>query len=168
MRIARMAVIACIGWLLTGCAPDLYLTESEVAAFAANLKTAQRANTLFADLDGEVFDIRLAPAPGGGFTVQSSNTLAMLREMQRLRFIADTWHQIRLERLASQLDRQLANWLREQTLMLERQSGSRIEFTRIDRVTLGIVEPPTFIRHRVANHPHRTHRIVRGSWPDGA
>ena len=145
LRPFAVLILLCAGSQLCGCATDLYVTESEAAAFAANLRTSQRATDLFDDLDGKVIDIHIATMPGSGFRVQSSNTLVILREIQNLVFLDDAWNQIELQRLASQLDAQLGNWLAGQTTLLERAGGSRVRVTRIDRVTLGIVEPPTFI-----------------------
>ncbi len=141
---AMRSALACMWLLLSGCASNLYLAESDIAAIGANMRTAARADALLADLQGEMLDVSIATSTGPHFSVQSSNTLQILENMQRLRFIADTWSQLRLDRLAVQLDEQLSDWLETQTLLLRRQGGSRIRITRIDRITVRVVEAPTF------------------------
>ncbi len=158
--------------LLAGCASNLYLTESEVSALAANMRSDQSAGSLFNDLGNQLFDVRFNTVSGPRFELSSSNTLEMLRKMQRLEFVENAFYQISLERLASQLDQQLEGWINRQTRLASGQSGSTVRITRVSRLTLGILEPPTFsydagtqkirFRLRVAAsiHGRLHHRIV--------
>lgn len=133
-----------VALVVGGCAPRLYLTESDVAALGANLRDAATADALFEPLEGEMLDLRLVTRGGSRFEIVGSNTLELLRSIGRLAFI-EALGQLSLPRLSDQLDDQLGDWIDAQRALVARSSGSRIEFTRLDRFTLRLEKAPRFV-----------------------
>lgn len=137
----RRLMLCVLSGLGIACAPDLYLSESDVAAFVANARSEAIANETLAGLDGQRLDIRFRHT-GQVLGVRSSNTVDFLRAMPKLAFLETVWEQIDLQRLADQLDAQLAAWMNEQIALVPQQTDGNARITRLARAWLRVEAPP--------------------------
>lgn len=123
-----------------GCAPNFYLSESEVAAYQANLRTEASANDLLSHFANQRVQIEFAPGPTP--RIRSTNILEVLRAIPELFFLEQGLHQIRLDRLSRQIEEQLDVWIAERLYFLLREGGERIKLEQLERVDVTFLAPP--------------------------
>ena len=141
-RIARAVAIAAAMFTATGCASSFYLSESETRAYLENLRTESTANTMLENFRGQVIRLEFTsatPTP----RIRSTNILTVLRAIPQLIFLEQGLQQINLERLSTQLERQLDAWISERLYFLLQQGGGRVRLEQLDRVIVRILSPPT-------------------------
>ncbi len=127
--------------LVSGCASDFYLAESEVAVLAANFRTAAAANEMLDNLNGQVLRVDFAPA-GSAPRISGTNLTAVLRDLPQLFVIEQLFRQIRLDRIARQIEEQADVWLADRLNFFLRRDGARVTLQRIERATVYMVAPP--------------------------
>jgi hypothetical protein len=140
--VARALAAAAFMLTATGCASGFYLSESEMKAYLANLRSETSANDMLRHFQGQVVQIEFdtaTPAPH----IRSTNILTVLRAIPELFFIEQGFRQIRLDRLSTQIEEQLDVWISERLNFLLQQGGGRVRLEQLERVLVRILSPPT-------------------------
>lgn len=138
-----LAVIA-LALSMTNCTSRFYLSESEIKAYRANMRTETSANDLWDNLEGQTVELQFQSFPSAAPRIQSSNLLEIFRSIPEFYFLEQTFRQIRLDRLATQLEADLSDWAGERLLLLVTQGGSEVKLQELDRVTLRFLTAPVF------------------------
>jgi hypothetical protein len=140
-RAGTVFVLAILVVMTVGCGHNFYVSESDAAAYQANLRTASAANSLMSSFQGKLITLHFdsaVPRPH----LASSNIRDVLAGIPNL-FILDTLREISLDRLAQQLEQQSDAWIGEQLYLLQQTAGQGVKLQRLDHVSVEILSPPT-------------------------
>jgi hypothetical protein len=157
-RLVALAVFSVLGLVEAGCTSGFYLSESEVAAYRANLRTAASANDLLDNLPDHPIEIEFDSSRQPPRIVRT-NLLEVLRALPELYFIEQAFRQIRLDRLSQQLEEQLDTWLVGRLDLLRHQEGSRVRLTSLQRAIVRFHTPPAFSYDASQQTIHVTARL---------
>src|SRR5262249_35325676 len=124
-----------------GCASRFYVSESEAAAYRANLRTASAANDLFSALQGKVIQVDFA-GTGTSLHIAHSNLTETLRAIPNLFVLEQLFRQIRLDRLSAQLEEGIGAWTAARPPLVERGGEGRVRFKPLRRATIRFPSPP--------------------------
>jgi hypothetical protein len=139
-RLWLLAAVLAGGGLLPGCGNSFYLSESDAAAYQANLWTASQANQLLAGVQGQTISLQFdsaQPVPH----LTATNMGDVLRSVPSL-WVLDFTHQINLDRLAAQLPQQVDPWLSEAFSGLLQAGGGAVSLQRVDSTYVDILSAP--------------------------
>jgi len=125
----------------TGCASSFYLSESDVAAYLANLRSDASANDLLRSFNGQLVQIQFVPGTPTP-QIASTNILDVVRANPPLFVLEQFFRQIRLDRLSTQVEEQTNAWIAERVSELVQQGGGRVRLEQLDRVLVRILSPP--------------------------
>lgn len=134
---------------LTACSSSFYLSESDVAAFRANLRTAASAGDLLDNLQDRPIEVEFDPA-APDLRIRRSNLLEILRGIPELWFLEQVLHQLQLERLSRQIEAEVQSWLREQLAIVQDGPDTPARLERVERGTIRFLAPPV-VRYRASD-----------------
>jgi hypothetical protein len=135
-------------WALAGCSSGFYLSESEVAAYRANLRTAASATELLDNLRDLPVEVEFEPS-APDLRIRRSNLLDVLRAIPELWFAEQVFGQIRLERLSRQIEEEVQVWLGDRVGLVRNGSDTPAGLKRLERATVRFLAPPA-VEYRAA------------------
>ena len=139
VRLCALAVTVAMS--VIGCSRGFYLSESEVTAYRENLRTAAVAGNALAPLQGKRVEIHF-DSSGATPHITRTNLLDVLRSTQ-LVILEQLFHQIHLERLSTQIEQELDQWIQDRLQVLQ-QGQSEVRLKSLDSVTMTFLTAPAF------------------------
>ncbi len=140
----RIALFVIVSVLAASCDDDFYLSEKEFYALRGQLASANSANVAFGELRGKLltiqFDNSVSPP-----RIRNSNLASFLRNGMPTLAILEGYpsYALNVERLSSEIETQLNNWLSTQIALYQNGNASaRLE--RVESIRIIVRDNPRF------------------------
>lgn len=139
LRYRGLLLVLCSLLTTLGCSSSFYISESEAAAFRANLRNQTTANDLLSSLQGKLLTVEFTGS-GSNVQVASSNLAEILRGIPNFFLLEQLFRQVRLDRISRQIEQGFGPWIASRVRSLEGTTGVRIG---LRRATIRFLSPPT-------------------------
>jgi hypothetical protein len=141
----RVGLLLLLTLTITGCTDEFYLSEKEVVAYRSALATESAMNLNLGNLQGHAVTAQFDNSTGTP-VVSSSNLLAEMRGTG-LANVEGGPAQITLDRLSTELEKQMSNWISGRLQLYTGASNETARLTQLDSITAGFNNDPTFSFH---------------------
>ncbi len=131
-----------------GCSSQFYLSESDVAGYLESVRTADEANAhnFLGSLSGQTVRLNFHD-DNGTLAIHQSNLLAVMRSVPNMYVLEQLFQQIRLDRLSTQVEATLQDWIVDSLHLLYKSSGARVRIDPLERVSCTFLSSPTVSYH---------------------
>jgi hypothetical protein len=147
LRYVYGLLILALSLASTGCGQDFYLSESEVAAYAAFMSSEQNANNFIGtSLPGQMLDLQFNNSSQPP-TLTSTNLVTLMRNYTTLGLVEGVNHQIQLDRLNGELQRQIENWIRNELQLYMGNNNAGVRLSQLSSIQVHFLNRPTFTFH---------------------
>lgn len=128
----------------SACDSNFYLSEAEASAYTNLFINESTANSfIYGSLPGQTLTLQFNNATSPP-SISSTNLLSLMRNQTTLGFIEGVNNQVRLDRLNSELQTQLENYVRNRLDLYNGQSSADIKLTRLNYINITFLNRPTF------------------------
>src|SRR6266853_2109553 len=114
IRLLGGSLLLCLSLTLIGCGSDFYLSESEAAAYTNLFNREADANNFISNsLPNQVLDVQFDNTSQPP-TIRSTNLVTLMRNYTTLGLVEGLNHQVQVDRLNTELQAQMQNWIRNE------------------------------------------------------